>query len=206
MLNRILPSLSTLALCLVLAVPVARAAPGPGGAESFIRSMGDRAVATVNAKNLGDAERTKRFSAIFREAFDVQLIGRFVLGQYWRRASEAERKEYQKLFADYVVLTYSDRFKGYQGVNFRVGQAKTVGDQEQLVPSEVIRPGGQPPIGVQWRVRDAGGFKIVDVIAEGVSMLISQREEFGALIGRNGGKVSALIDELRRRTQGGGQG
>lgn len=205
MLTRILPSLSTLVLCLVIAAPPASTALA-GGAEGFIRSMGDRAVATVNARDLNDAQRAKRFGEIFRQAFDVPVIARFVLGQYWRRASEKERKEYLDLFADYVVHTYSERFKGYEGISFRVGQAKPVGKQEQLVPSEVVRPNGQPPIGVQWRVRTANGYKIVDVIAEGVSMLISQREEFGSIISRAGGKVSALNAELRRRTQGGGQG
>jgi phospholipid transport system substrate-binding protein len=41
--------------------------------------------------------------------------------------------------------------------------------------------------------------KVVDVIAEGISMLITQRDEFAAVIQNSGGKVDALIDRLRRR-------
>lgn len=200
MIARLARPFTALLVCMAVAAPPALAADG---AAEFIRKMGAEAVQTVNAKNLSDADRERRFGKLFREAFAVPVIGRFVLGQYWRRATEAEQKEYLKLFQDYIVQTYTDRFKGYQGVNFRVGEAKPVREREELVPSEVLRPGGQPPIAVQWRVRGDGGYKIVDVIAEGVSMLISQRDEFAAIINRSGGKVAGLIDELRRRTERG---
>ena len=192
---RLVPSLAALVLCVGLSAHAAA-----NGAEDFIRQMGDRAVATVNAPNLGDSARAKRFGSIFRDAFAVPVIGRFVLGQYWRRATDAERKEYLKLFEDYVVQTYTNRFSGYRGVKFKVGSARAVNDQEQLVPSEIVRPAGQPPVEVQWRVKQGSGYKVVDVIAEGVSMLISQRDEFASIINRSGGKVSGLIDVLRQRT------
>jgi len=195
MLHRLVPSLAALVLCVGLSAHAAA-----NGAEDFIRQMGDRAVATVNAPNLGDSARAKRFGSIFRDAFAVPVIGRFVLGQYWRRATDAERKEYLKLFEDYVVQTYTNRFSGYRGVKFKVGSARAVNDQEQLVPSEIVRPAGQPPVEVQWRVKQGSGYKVVDVIAEGVSMLISQRDEFASIINRSGGKVSGLIDVLRQRT------
>jgi len=195
MLHRLVPSLAGLVLCVGLSAHAAA-----NGAEDFIRQMGDRAVATVNAPNLGDSARAKRFGSIFRDAFAVPVIGRFVLGQYWRRATDAERKEYLKLFEDYVVQTYTNRFSGYRGVKFKVGSARAVNDQEQLVPSEIVRPAGQPPVEVQWRVKQGSGYKVVDVIAEGVSMLISQRDEFASIINRSGGKVSGLIDVLRQRT------
>ena len=195
MLHRLLPSLAGLALCVGLSAHAAA-----NGAEDFIRQMGDRAVATVNAPNLGESARSKRFGSIFRDAFAVPVIGRFVLGQYWRLATDAERKEYLTLFEDYVVQTYTNRFSGYRGVTFKVGAARAVNEQEQLVPSEIVRPDGQSPVEVQWRVKQGSGYKVVDVIAEGVSMLISQRDEFASIINRSGGKVSGLIDVLRQRT------
>ena len=65
--------------------------------------------------------------------------------------------------------------------------------------TEIVRPNG-PPVRVDWRVRKNGEtLKVVDVIAEGISMLITQRDEFAAVIQNSGGKVDALIDRLRRR-------
>jgi len=199
MLHRLVPSLAGLVLCVGLSAHAAA-----NGAEDFIRQMGDRAVATVNAPNLGDSARARRFGSIFREAFAVPVIGRFVLGQYWRRATDAERKEYLRVFEAYVVQTYTDRFSGSSGSTFKVGTAKPLNDEEQLVPSEIVRPGGQPPVKVQWRVKHVpAGYKIVDVIVDGVSMLISQRDEFASIINRDGGRVAGLIAALRQRT---GQG
>lgn len=195
MLHRLVSPLAGFALCVSVSAHAAA-----NGAEDFIRAMGNRAVATVNASDMADNARAKRFSAIFREAFAVPVIGRFVLGQYWRRASDAERQEYLRVFTDYVVQTYSDRFSGATGVKFNVGAAKPLSGQETLVPSQIVRPGGEPPLGVQWRVKQLGdGYKIVDVIVNGVSMLISQRDEFASIISRSGGKIAGLIQALRER-------
>jgi len=199
MLHRFVPPLAALVLCVSLSAQAAA-----NGAEDFIRAMGNRAVATVNAHDMAGGTRAKRFSAIFREAFAVPVIGRFVLGQYWRRATDAERQEYLKVFTDYVVQTYANRFSGASGVTFKVGSAKDLNANEALVPSDIVRPGGQPPVAVQWRVKQVDrGYKIVDVIVDGVSMLISQRDEFASIISRSGGKVAGLIEALRERT---GQG
>lgn len=173
-------------------------------ATDFIRTMGDRAVATVNAQDLSAAARAKRFDSIFRQAFAVPVIGRFVLGRYWRVATEAQRKAYLSTFADYVVKTYSERFSGAAGVSFTVGQATRLDDGEELVPSRIVRPGGQQPVNVQWRVkRFPTGYKIVDVIVDGVSQLITQRDEFASVINQHGGKVAGLIAALKQKT---GQG
>ena len=189
------------AVFLLLLVAAASPTYATDGAGAFIQKMGEQAVATVNAKNLSPPARADRFRRLFHDAFAVPVIARFVLGQYWRRATQQERAEYLKLFEDWVVQTFTQRFNDYQGISFRLGEMRPVGKQEELVATEILRPGGQPPIHVQWRVhRRNGDHKIVDVIAEGVSMLISQRDEFGAIIAQNGGKVAALIDELRRRT------
>jgi phospholipid transport system substrate-binding protein len=184
----------------VLLVGISGSVAAADGATDFIRQMGDRAVATVNDQGLSDAARAKRFGSIFREAFAVPVIGRFVLGQYWRRTSDTERKEYLQVFSDYVVQTYSERFSGAVGVKFTVGQPKPVGEGETLVPTQIIRPGAQP-IEVQWRVKHMpAGYKIVDVIFGGVSMLISEREQFAAIINQNGGKVAGLIQALKQKT------
>jgi len=71
-----------------------------------------------------------------------------------------------------------------------------------LVQSEVFKPGSQPAR-VDWRVRTAGGQpKIVDVVVEGVSMAVTQRSEFAAVIQRSGGRVAGLLTALRDKTGG----
>ena len=52
---------------------------------------------------------------------------------------------------------------------------------------------------VNWRIRkDGEDYKIVDIVAEGVSMALTLRQEYSAVIERSGGKVEGLIKELRK--------
>ena len=132
--------------------------------------------------------------------FDLRTIGRFILGRYWRRATRAERREFEHLFEDYIVATYAARLGRYKGETLVVGSARGDGNGDMLVNTEVI-PRQGPAARVEWRVRgNAGNYKIIDVVVEGVSMVITQRSEFASVIQRSGGQVAGLLDELRKKT------
>src|SRR5262249_39721530 len=130
--------------------------------------------------------------------FDVDSIARFVVGNYWRTASDAERTEYRKLFEDYVVAAYSARLSNYSGEQFQVRDEVPAGD-DTMVNSVIIRP-TQPPAKVEWRVRKSpdGSLKIVDVVVEGVSMTITQRSEFSSVMQQTGG-LAGLNAKLREK-------
>jgi phospholipid transport system substrate-binding protein len=175
----------------------ARAAAG--APDAFIRDIGKEAINSLTGKNLSDTERRNRFRSILSRAFDMPVIARSTLGVYWRRTTPEQRREYVKLFEDFVVQAYAERFRDYSGEEFKVGQTRDLNNREHLVGSEIVR-GDQPPVRVQWRVRGNSDYKIVDVIVEGISMLVTHRDEFAAVIQQNGGKVDGLLDDLRRKT------
>ena len=185
-----------------LALPLA-AGPSAGAvtsADAFVRDMGKEAVDSLTSKTLTDRQREARFRSIFERSFDVPVIARATLGQYWRIATPEQRKEYVTLFEDFVVQAYAARFKDYSGESFKVGQTRVLNDREKLVGSEIVRPNDQPPVTVQWRLRGNSDYKVVDVIVEGISMLITHRDEFAAVIQQNGGKVEGLLADLRKKT------
>ena len=185
-----------------LALPLA-AGPSAGAmtdANAFVREMGKEAIDSLTSKTLTDRERETRFRSIFERSFDIPIIARATLGQYWRIATPEQRKEYVTLFEDFVVQAYAARFKDYSGESFKVGQTRVLNDREKLVSSEIIRPNDQPPVKVQWRLRGNSDYKVVDVIVEGISMLITHRDEFAAVIQQNGGKVEGLLADLRKKT------
>jgi phospholipid transport system substrate-binding protein len=175
------------------------AKPDSGNLSSqFVRKLGDTALMSLTAKNVNRATREKRVREILQDNFDVGAIGRFALGTYWREASEKQRKEYMALFEDMIVQTYTTRFEDYSGQTLKVDGSKAVG-QDSLVTSRVVQKDG-PPVGLEWRIRDQGGsLRVVDVIVEGVSMSITQRSDFAAVIQHGGGKVEALLASLRER-------
>lgn len=168
---------------------------------SFVQKMGDTALTDLTGKSISLAEREKRVRALFEKNFDVKTIGQFVMGRHWRTATEKERKEFLDLFEDMIVKTYAQRFEEYEGQQFKAEKSERVGSRDYMVTSRVLQKNG-PPVKVEWRVRPTGGSpKVIDVLIENVSMGVTQRSDFDAVIQRGGGKVEVLLDSLRKRQQ-----
>jgi phospholipid transport system substrate-binding protein len=198
-------TLRPLALALVvLAAGAPSAAPADQrGAEAakFVQALGDQAIHIITDPQLTKADRASRFKTMFVDGFDVPAIGRFVLGRYWRTANDKQRAEFLTLFQDMIVATYTNRFSEYKGEQFQVTGSRADGDSV-LVGTNVTQQKGGPPVKVDWRVLGAPGkFKIVDVIIEGVSMSVTQQQEFGSVIQRNGGQIDGLLATMRERIQ-----
>ena len=172
--------------------------------EDVVRSIGTAGLSSLTEKGISDLERERRFRDILHKNFDLPEIAKFTLGVYWRSATEQQRAEYEKLFEDFVVKSYSYRFKDYDGEQFRITQTINVSATDKVVQSEIARQGA-PPIRMNWRVRGPEQYKIVDVVLEGVSMLTTQRDEFTAVIRNNGGRVDGLLAALRDRIGQGSQ-
>jgi len=190
-----------LAVATIAASEQLRAADDAAG---FISDLGQRTVQILAAK-APENEREAKCRAIFEEGFDIPTISRFVLGGYWRTASEAQRQDFTALFETYVIRAYAVRFNDYGGEQLKVTAARTEDEDNSMVQSVIARPSGAPPIKVDWRVnKTAKGFKITDVVVEGVSMAVTQRQEFASVIQRNGGQIDALLKLLREKTGQGG--
>jgi phospholipid transport system substrate-binding protein len=167
----------------------------------FVSDLASRAVAELTTGEMAMPERVSRLRRMLTEAFDVPGIGRFVLGRYWRVASESERAEYLKLFEDFIVQTYIHRFNDFAGAQLRVVQTRPGQDGEVIATLEAGLPGKQPArFDVRMR-RDNSAFKIFDVVVEGISMSVTQRDDFSAVVQRNGGKVEGLLASLREKTK-----
>jgi phospholipid transport system substrate-binding protein len=184
----------TLLLALILLAPgQTRAASDSAG---FIADLGTRAI-TVLSSQAPQSDRETRFRAIFDAGFDVPAIARFALGRYWQTASEAQRAEFTALLAAYMVHVYTVRFNEFVGLKFAVTGSRPEGDTSSLVSS---RMGNTQPVTIDWRVATKdGGFKITDLVVEGISMAVTQRQEFSAVIQRGGGDVETLLKILRQK-------
>ena len=192
---------------LVFSLPQAAMAEPAGAADvlgtpqgQFIQSLGDKAIAILADKSLSAEQRNQQFRQMLRDSFDLSTIGRFALGRSWNMASLEQRNEYMRLFEELVVKTYSDRFALYTGEGFKVRTTRPEGDKDFIVNSDITHPDGSPPTTVDWRLRQKSGkLGIIDVVVEGVSMSVTQRQEYAAVIERNGGNINALLDMMRER-------
>ncbi len=167
------------------------------GAEKFITDMATRGLKFLGDSNLSQDQKISSFRGLLNDSFDLETIGRFVLGRYWKTSSDQQRQEYLGLFRKLVVDVYAKRFGDYKGQKFETRGSRADGDKDTIVTSYII-PGNGPEVQVDWRVRHKNGqYKIVDVIVEGVSMSVTQRSDFAAVIQRGGGDVSVLLAHLR---------
>ncbi len=176
----------------------AEAAIQPGAASLFIRQLGDQAIAALRAPGASLEAREAQFRKLLSEGFDLAFIGRFVLGRYWRQATPEQRTDYMALFSEYVLQTYSSRLGGYAGETMAILSERPAGTKDMLVSTRIERPSG-PPILADWRVRTSGErYRVIDIMVEGVSMVVTQRSEFAAVVQRHG--LQGLIEVLRART------
>lgn len=169
-------------------------------AAQLIQNLGNKAFSMLRQPGLTLEEREAAFGDILREGFDLNLIARFVLGKYWRQASDEQRDDYLRAFSDFVITTYARRLGGFTGQSFDILGTKQSGQKKDvLVSTRIERPSG-PPIQAAWRVRETDGeAKIIDVVVEGVSMAVTQRQEFAAVAKRSG--IEGLVQVLRAQTQ-----
>jgi phospholipid transport system substrate-binding protein len=185
-----------LAALFLLPAGLAKAAP-VAEAERFINALGMRTLDVLSRPGADDRERVDELAGILDQAADLQLIARLVLGRHWRAANEQQRQEYMSLFQAYARDSLAQRFGAYKGgQRFVIAGTKPVGDADALVSTQIFLGRNQAPVAVDWRVRDVGGrLVIVDIVAEGISMLVTNRSEFDSIVNSRG--IEGLLVQMR---------
>jgi phospholipid transport system substrate-binding protein len=170
-------------------------------ATTFIQATGQELVAAINSTSGSPADRRARVGAILRRAVDIEGVGRFILGRWWRTASPEQQAEYLRLFEEVLIRNLSARFGEYQGLRFTLGRSQSRTEEDALVNTVIERP-GSAAFGLDWRVAEVGGApKVVDVIAEGTSLRLTTRSEYSSVITRGGNNVGALLTAMRQQIQ-----
>lgn len=196
--RRVLLSFGAASAALLIAGP--RAWAQAGDATGFVRQLGDQLVAVVNGPG-SVAEKRRRLDPLIEQSVDIDAIGRFCLGRFWRTATPQQQQEFQRLFHQVLLTSVAGSLGNFQGVSF----AMTSTSQREggtYVGTLISRP-NQQPNNVQWVVTNASGQpRIIDVIAEGTSLRLTQRSDYAAFLSRNGNSVDALLDAMRRQAAG----
>jgi phospholipid transport system substrate-binding protein len=192
--------LTTLLLLVAVASPTTLPEAAAADPNVFMRELWSRAT-EILGKKTPQAQKLAQFRELFQSDFDGPGIARFVLGRYWRSASPEEQQEFLRLFEDYVVFVYGTRLSSFNGETFKIRGSHS-GEGGTIVSTDILSPGGEAPIKVDWRlVTDNGALKINDVTIEGISMMVTQRSEFASVIQRHGGQVSGLLALMREKTK-----
>jgi len=168
-----------------------------GGASAFVKSIGDRLVAVVNGAG-SDHDKRAEMTAIIDGGVDVDGVARFCLGRYWRNASPEQQQRYTELFHQVLVNNITAKLGEYRGVRFTMGRTQQR-DDNAVVSTVVERP-NNPPTNVDWIIANpAAAPKIIDVVAEGTSLRLTQRQDYAAYLSRNNNSIDALINAMRQQ-------
>ncbi|MBN8928760.1 MAG: hypothetical protein BGO51_21040 [Rhodospirillales bacterium 69-11] len=184
------------------AARVALAQASGDRATAFVKATGDKLVAVVNGPGSA-AQKREELTRIIDQTVDVDGVGRFCLGRFWRTATPDQQKRYLALFHQVLVTSITSKLGEYQGVRFTVGRSRSQ-DEEEVVSTVVERP-NNPPANVDWVIANPNSApKIVDVIAEGTSLRLTQRSDYASFLAHNSSNVDALINAMQQQVASAG--
>jgi phospholipid transport system substrate-binding protein len=179
-------------------------AADPAAAEAAVHSLAEQIWELLGRAGLDEQGRIDAIAAALVEATDVDLLSRLALARYWQRLDDEQKERYRTLFRDVVMRSFASRLDRYAKdargpfeERFTITSSASAGKDDVLVRSRV-RPLSGDALAVDWRLREgARGPVVIDVIIEGVSLLVSQRSEFAAVIERS--DMEGLLAELQAR-------
>ena len=189
----------TLVLALALfATPVASALARDQAAEAYVLQVGDDAVAILRDEGLAKPDKLAELKNLLDGRTDLDLVAKLIMGPSWRRATPEQQQAYLEAFRGLLNKTMADRMGDYSGQNFNVTGSTEINERDSMVQSEIPYAQDRPPAKVEWRVRKTDkGLKIIDIVAEGVSLVVSQRNEVASIVGNKG--IDGLIETMQAR-------
>jgi phospholipid transport system substrate-binding protein len=193
-------ALGAAALAPLLLAQPSTAQPTVEQARNLVQTVGGEVLDVLQDEHLARDQKVDRLITLLEGPIDIDLVARLILGRHWRVASEEQRQEYLALFRAFALDSLASKLHVYQGQEFEVTGARVVSDQDAVVSTRILSS-DRPPLDVDWRLRQVNGGNLVaiDVIVAGVSLIVTQRTEFGAVVDRQG--VEGLLSELRQRVR-----
>lgn len=145
-------------------------------------------------------EKNKIFRKLFTENLDLDFIGKYVLGRYWRTATPSQKKEFIDLYKEFNVKTWSARFDEFKGKKFIFDGTSAANNPNQIFVDTSVPMQEGKPASVKWRVSNVNGkLKIIDIIIENVSLAQTARNEYTAFIAKSPKGIDGLLENLRSK-------
>jgi phospholipid transport system substrate-binding protein len=187
------------ALCLAGLLAGAGAADAAEtGAEAMIASLAQEAVRILQTTEVNSRQRQAGLRTLLERSFDLPYLAQLAVGRSWRDLSGAERQEFIQIFTSWALATQSARLSRYAGETITIEGSQPASERDTMVATRIQGGELQQPIQVDWRVRErSGAHRVIDVVIAGVSMVVTYRSEFQAIVERGG--VEALKAELAAR-------
>ena len=180
-----------------LAVTPGARADDLSAARAMIQSTGNAMISIINS-SAATAQKQAEFERLVFANVDVDGVARFVIGRFWRVATPAQQQAYMQTFRKLLVYAVTGQTSTFQGATFTV--ANPTQQPAGIVVGTTVNVPGKAPTTVQWVVAMMNGQpKIIDIIAEGTSLRLTERNDYAGVISQHGGDIQPLLDAMRNQ-------
>ena len=166
--------------------------------DIFVQSTVNRAAKTLGG-NLTKEERVDKLKEIASDTVDINGIGYYTLGVYRKNINDEQLKQYNLLFRQYFLKSFSSRLAEYSNPEIKVVSKKKLNKNYTMVSSVLVSTEQRPEVKIDWRIytKNPENPKIRDLIIEGLSLARTQKEEFSSIIQSNDGDINALFSTFK---------
>lgn len=181
-------ALTGLALSLaLLAQPAAASGATP---EAVVETAVDRTLAALQDAHISDQEADEILKVI-----DVERVAQFTMGRHWRGMDEATQADFMTAFHSFARVQLREHLADFSEAEVEILRTVERKPGDAIVTTKVSGVDNKEHM-VSWRVNENNGWKVTDIEAMGLWFAIEQRAQFQAMLDKNGGDVSALIQEI----------
>lgn len=164
---------------------------------AVVQQTTDAVVAVLAEKNLAAVEKRHKIDEIVYAHFDFETLSKLVLARNWKDLTPEQQKAFVEEFKRHLSLTYGKNVETYNNERAVVIGDRAEAHDDWTVKTKVIRPNAEDIL-VDYRLRkEVAGWRVIDVIIEGVSLVANFRSQFQEIISRDG--AAKLIDLLREK-------
>ena len=166
--------------------------------QQFIQEIVDEAKEVLIESNTKEF-KTKKLSELALKTVDIKGVAYYTLGNYKKKLSDEQMKEYLSLFEKYFLKSFTSRLTDYSEPKINVVSADILNPKYTIVKSLLLATDEKPEVNIEWRVYTKNPDKplIRDLIIEGLSLARTQKEEFASVIESNNGDVNKLFITLK---------
>ena len=170
--------------------------------DELVKKVTDDVLAAVKSdKQLAAGDKQKALKLAEEKVLphiDFLEATRLAVGRSWREATDEQKQKLTNEFRRMLVRTYSSAISAYQGQTMKTMPVHMkAGETDVTVHNQYIRPGGKP-VQLDYQMhKTPDGWKIYDIIVEGVSLVLTYRSEFDAVVKQQG--VDGLIKRLAEK-------
>lgn len=146
----------------------------------------------------GKNEKVKRIEVIVDDVFDYEKLSRQSLGKNWNGITPAQQQEFTKLFSKFLGQVYITKITSFPGSKVEFVDEVSLSPTVSEVRTHVITKEAKVPISYRLTTSEAG-WRVYDVIVEGVSLLNNYRSQFHSILTNK--PMEDLLAQLRAKVE-----